>query len=120
MLSWTSFSEELLDSMDNLKFLKHLNICYCNFIRLIPILLESLTQITSMILSSNNFTRSILVENFTQITYLDLGENKFIGSILVLHGNLTQIIYLNMDENKFTGLILTSLENLTNYFGFVI
>ena len=55
------FSREFLNSIDNLKSLKHLALPYCNFTGSIPAWLG----------------------NFTKLTYLDLSYNSFNGEILL-------------------------------------
>jgi Leucine-rich repeat (LRR) protein len=83
----------------------------------IPALLGNLTQITSLDLSYNNFTRSFLASlgNLTQITYLDLSQNNFIGSILASLGNLTQITSLDLSYNNFSGEIQLPLSNFGGF-----
>ena len=54
-VSTTGFSGPLPNSIDNLKFLKHLGLSQCNFNGLIPASFGNLTQITELDLSGNNF-----------------------------------------------------------------
>ena len=72
-LSSTSFSGELLDSISNLKSLKHLNLDYCNLTGLIPTSLENLTKLTILDLSYNSFSGEILLSllNSNCFWYMD-------------------------------------------------
>jgi Leucine-rich repeat (LRR) protein len=113
VLTHTSLSGELPDSIGNLKSLKYLNLLNCNFIGSIPASIRNLTQITSLDLSLNNFIGSIPASlgNLTQITYLDLSHNNFTGSIPASLGNLTQITSLDLSYNNFSSEIQLPLSN---------
>ena len=55
------FSREFLNSIDNLKSLKHLALPNCNFTGSIPAWLGNFTKLTYLDLSSNNFNGEILL-----------------------------------------------------------
>ena len=87
-VSTTGFSGSLPNSIDNLKFLKHLGLSQCNFNGLIP----------------------ASFGNLTQITVLDLSGNNFVGELPSSLSNLKNLYFLNLRCNKLTGKIPSSLS----------
>ena len=78
MLGFEMFSREFLNSIDNLKSLKHLALPNCNFTGSIPAWLG----------------------NFTKLTYLDLSYNSFNGEILLALLNFRSF-WLTYQTNNF-------------------
>ncbi|XP_030939875.1 receptor-like protein 7 [Quercus lobata] len=118
VLSGTSFSGALPDSIGNLKRLSKIDLSGCNFSGSIPNSMANLTQLVHLDLSSNSFTRSILnsMANLTQLVHLDLSSNSFTGSILNSIANLPQFVHLDLSLNRFTGSMPNSMTNLTRLF----
>ncbi|XP_050248547.1 receptor-like protein 9DC1 [Quercus robur] len=114
-VSTTGFSGPLPNSIDNLKFLKHLGLSQCNFNGLIPASFGNLTQITELDLSGNNFVGSIPESfgNLRKVTYCYLSSNSFIGHIPSSLSNLKDLTFLDLGGNNFEGLkaIKTVNEN---------
>ncbi|GLT40075.1 hypothetical protein SLA2020_142330 [Shorea laevis] len=81
----------------------------------LPESIGNLSQLTDLILFSNNFNGQIptSLANLTQLTYLDLSNNQFSGSIPASMGNLSQLTVLKLFSNNLNGQIPTSLANLT-------
>lgn len=82
-VSTTGFSGPLPNSIDNLKFLKHLGLSQCNFNGLIPASFGNLTQITELDLSGNNFVGELpsSLSNLKNLSFLNLRCNKLSGKI---------------------------------------
>ncbi|XWS51772.1 hypothetical protein CRYUN_Cryun11dG0011800 [Craigia yunnanensis] len=90
-LSWTSFSTELIDSIDNLQSLEHLVV-------------------------SNAFFSGGLPDstgNLVSLKHMDLYNSKISGSIPRSLGNLSQLRYLILSRNRFSRQLPSSLTNLT-------
>ena len=129
------------DLINNLKSLKYMSLSNCNIIRSDLALLSSLTQLTYLDLSSNNFIGEIpssignntlsnlqylyLFDNFfngtipsflfalPSLQYLDLHNNNLIGSISEFQHD--SLIYLHLSNNYLHGTIPSSIfkqENL--------
>nr|POE99228.1 leucine-rich repeat receptor-like serine/threonine-protein kinase bam2 [Quercus suber] len=118
VLSNTTFSGTLPDSIGNLKGLSKIDLSRCNFSGSIPNSLVNLTQLVHLDLSSNSFTGSIpnSMANLTQLVHLDLSSNSFTGSILNSIANLVQLVHLDLSLNSFTGSMPNSMTNLTRLF----
>ncbi|KAG5253449.1 receptor protein [Salix suchowensis] len=140
MLTGTSFSSQLPESIGNLKSLKEFDVAGCNFSGAIPSSLGNLTKLNSLDLSYNNFTPGTLdwlgnltklnllgltqtnsygnipssIRNFTQLTFLKLSLNKLTGQIPSWIGNHTQLISLFLGANKLHGSIPESIYRLQN------
>lgn len=82
-VSTTGFSGLLPNSIDNLKFLKHLGLSQCNFNGSVPASFGNLTQITELDLSSNNFVGELpsSLSNLKKLSFLNLRCNNLSGKI---------------------------------------
>ncbi|XP_042479869.1 receptor-like protein Cf-9 [Macadamia integrifolia] len=87
-----------------------------------PYWLENLSQLSVLIMRSNNFVVDIVdkglhISQFhiaTTFTTVDLSNNKFNGEIPDAMGNLKSLMLLNLSGNSLMGRIPSSLENLSN------
>ncbi|XP_030939024.1 receptor-like protein 6 isoform X2 [Quercus lobata] len=115
VLTNTTFSGTLPDSIGNLKRLSKIDLSGCNFSGSIPNSMANLTQLVHLDLSSNSFTGSILnsIANLIQLVYLDLSSNSFTGSIPNSMANLTRLSDLDFSSNNFIGSIPNFMANLT-------
>ncbi|KAK7261046.1 hypothetical protein RIF29_27349 [Crotalaria pallida] len=118
ILSHTSFSGEIPNSIGHLKSLNHLQLSYCKFHGLIPSSLWYPTQLTILGLSSNHLTGEILptVSNLKHLTSLHLSHNNLQGQIPSSLFDLTQLTYLDLSSNNLTvdiSLLLSNLKHLT-------
>ncbi|RXI01437.1 hypothetical protein DVH24_014786 [Malus domestica] len=108
MLSKTSFSGLLHDSIGNLNMLSTLELSGCNFIGSIPKSIENLTKLVDLTLSSNMFDgpiSSIHWENLINLVYLYLYDNQLVGSIPLSLFSLPLLSDLSLSSNHFTGRV---------------
>ncbi|XP_050279519.1 receptor-like protein 9DC1 isoform X2 [Quercus robur] len=82
-LSGRMFSREFLNSIDNLKSLKHLALPGCNITGSIPAWPEILTKLTYLDLSNNSFSGLLpsSLFNLPNLSTLSLGNNQFVGPL---------------------------------------
>ncbi|XVE84699.1 hypothetical protein DITRI_Ditri17bG0034300 [Diplodiscus trichospermus] len=107
-LKWTNFSENLPNSIGNLKFLTELNIAGCYFSGAIPSSIANLTNLVDLYLSDNNF--SGLIPPFhsfgvPNLAYLYLDANRLSGSIPSSLFTLPSLHSLSLDYNQLVGEI---------------
>ncbi|XP_028093075.1 receptor-like protein 7 [Camellia sinensis] len=116
MLSETSFSGKLPDSIGNLNFLNHLDFFGCYFSGSLPASLGNLTQLNYVSLSSNKFNVGTLqlLGKLTELTQLGLSDLNLYGSIPSVLSNLTQLTYLFLSSNHLSGEIPSHITNLTH------
>ncbi|XXG84492.1 hypothetical protein AAC387_Pa10g1998 [Persea americana] len=140
LLDSIDINEKLLESIDNLKFLKILSLCNCNLFGSLPSSIANLSQLEILHLASNNFSGMIpfsYANELPHLTSLVLNNNSLEGSIplsLFSHPSLQELslsynqlddclrdfpnasssvlerIYL--DNNKLHGPILRSIFEL--------
>ncbi|KAL5735766.1 hypothetical protein ACOSP7_030220 [Xanthoceras sorbifolium] len=115
-VSYINFSGKLPDSIENLKFLSHLNMENCNFMGQVPGSIGNLTQLSYLNLGANNFFGHIppFLSNLEQLTELFLYQNNFNGEIPDIFINLTQLSTLSLLSNSLSGPIPSSLCGLRN------
>ncbi|KAK3444976.1 hypothetical protein EUGRSUZ_A00587 [Eucalyptus grandis] len=105
LLSYTSISGMLPNSIGKLRNLSRIELVNCSFGGNIPSSFTYLLQLTYLDFSFNNFSGSIpSLSKSLQLTYLDFSFNNFSGSIpsLSKSKNLTQIA---LSHNSLIGLI---------------
>ncbi|XP_050259370.1 receptor-like protein 7 [Quercus robur] len=104
VLTNTTFSGTLPDSIGNLKRLSKIDLSGCNFSGSIPNSMVNLTQLVHLDLSINSFTGSIpnSMANLTQLVHLDLSSNSFTGPVPTFNmaKNLEKI---DLSDNHLTG-----------------
>ncbi|KAH7511686.1 hypothetical protein JRO89_XSUnG0177100 [Xanthoceras sorbifolium] len=115
-VSYINFSGKLPDSIENLKFLSHLNMENCNCMGQVPGSIGNLTQLSYLNLGANNFFGHIppFLSNLEQLTELFLYQNNFNGEIPDIFINLTQLSTLSLLSNSLSGPIPSSLCGLRN------
>ncbi|KAK6267146.1 hypothetical protein QUC31_017983 [Theobroma cacao] len=91
----TNFSGKLPESLDNLKFLTHLDLCRCNFFGQVP----------------------SAIANLTNLVYLDLSYNYLRGSIPKSIFKLPRLEELYIGYNNFDSLKLDMFSQLKNLRG---
>ncbi|WRX20510.1 Leucine-rich repeat - like 10 [Theobroma cacao] len=91
-LNGTNFSGKLPESLDNLKFLTHLDLYRCNFFGQVP----------------------SAIANLTNLVYLDLGHNYLRGSIPKSIFKLPRLEVLYIGDNNFDSLKLDMFSQLKN------
>ncbi|KAJ0027799.1 hypothetical protein Pint_34908 [Pistacia integerrima] len=110
MLSSTSFSGTLPDSVGNLKNLSRIGLSDCNFTGQIPASMATLTQIVYLDLSFNNFSGPIPSFHMSKnLTYLDLSHNLFTDAIPSSWEQLQNLSYFDLGSNSLNGSIPSSL-----------
>ncbi|XP_048430900.1 receptor-like protein 7 [Pyrus x bretschneideri] len=108
ILSWTSFSGLLHDSIGNLNMLSTLELSGCNFTGSIPKSIVNLTKLVDLDLSSNMFNgpiSSIHWENLINLESLELHNNQLVGSIPSSLFSLPLLPELHLSHNNFTGRV---------------
>ncbi|XP_068318804.1 receptor-like protein 7 [Pyrus communis] len=108
ILSQTSFSGLLHDSIGNLNMLSTLDLSECNFTGSIPKSIGNLTKLVDLHLSLNMFNgqiSSIHWENLINLVYLRLYHNQLVGSISSFLFSLPLLSALRLSHNNFTGQV---------------
>ncbi|KAB2621892.1 receptor-like protein 12 [Pyrus ussuriensis x Pyrus communis] len=108
ILSQTSFSGLLHDSIGNLNMLSTLDLSECNFTGSIPKSIGNLTKLVDLHLSLNMFNgriSSIHWENLINLVYLRLYHNQLVGSIPSFLFSLPLLSALHLSHNNFTGQV---------------
>ncbi|XP_068318477.1 receptor-like protein 6 [Pyrus communis] len=106
ILSGTSFSGLLHDSIGNLNMLSTLDLSGCNFTGSIPKSIGNLTKLVDLDLSSNMFNgpiSSIHWENLINLVDLSLYDNQLVGSIPSSLFSLPLLPDLDLSHNNFSG-----------------
>ncbi|KAG2324018.1 hypothetical protein Bca52824_006746 [Brassica carinata] len=119
-LSFTSFSGNLPDSINNLKHLNYLSLAGNAFSGNIPSSLGNLSKLLVLELSYNYFSGQVpsSIGNLFHLTHLHLSSNRLDGQIPSSFVNLKQLNSLCFDSNMIGGnfplpLNLTKLEVLS-------
>ncbi|KAK4541686.1 hypothetical protein RGQ29_033229 [Quercus rubra] len=113
------FSREFLNSIDNLKSLKHLALPNCNFTGSIPAWLGNFTKLTYLDLSNNSFSGLLpsSLFNLPNLSTLNLRYNQLVGP-LPSHVSGLNLIILSLSSNFLNGTLpswlfsMPSLETL--------
>ncbi|CAN6582013.1 unnamed protein product [Malus baccata var. baccata] len=106
ILSQTSFSGLLHDSIGNLNMLSTLDLYGCNFTGSIPKSIGNLTNLAYLYLASNMFNgpiSSIHWENLINLEHLYLGDNQLVGSIPSSLFSLPLLPVLVLSHNNLSG-----------------
>ncbi|CAN6586925.1 unnamed protein product [Malus baccata var. baccata] len=106
MLTETSFSGLLHNSIGNLNMLSALHLSKCNFTGSMPKSIGNLTNLVHLDLSSNMFNGPISPirwENLRNLVYLDLCNNQLVGSIPSPLFSLPLLPFLSLSHNNFFG-----------------
>ncbi|CAK7343840.1 unnamed protein product [Dovyalis caffra] len=111
MLSDTSFSGRLPQSIGNLGKLSRIELANHNFAGPIPNSIANLTQLFYLDLSSNMFTGPIPSFRMSKnLTHVDLSRNQLTGEIPSSHWEgLLNLAFVDLGYNKFNGSIPLSL-----------
>lgn len=114
-LSFTSFSGNLPDSINNLKHLNDLRLESSAFSGKIPSSLGNLSKLLVLELSNNFFSGQIpsSIGNLFHLTHLDLSSNRLDGQIPSSFVNLKQLTSLRLDSNMIGGNFPLPPLNLT-------
>ncbi|KAK4594452.1 hypothetical protein RGQ29_018224 [Quercus rubra] len=107
------FSREFLNSIDNLKSLKHLALPNCNFTGSIPAWLGNFTKLTYLDLSNNSFSGLLpsSLFNLPNLSTLNLEYNQLVGP-LPSHVSGLNLIVLSLSSNFLNGTLPSWLYNL--------
>ncbi|KAB2621917.1 receptor-like protein 12 [Pyrus ussuriensis x Pyrus communis] len=117
ILSQTSFSGLLHDSIGNLNMLSTLDLSKSNFTGSIPKSIGNLTKLVDLKLSSNMFNGSISSihwENLINLVDLRLYDNQLVGSIPSSLFSLPLLPKLVLSYNNFSGQ-LPEIFNVSSY-----
>ncbi|KAH6798256.1 hypothetical protein C2S52_022810 [Perilla frutescens var. hirtella] len=116
VLSYTSFSGLLPDSIGNLTMLSKIDLSSCNFTGMIPSTISNLTELVHIDFSLNSFTGSIPPFSMSnKLTYLDLNRNSLKGSLSSKHfEGLSHLVQINLGSNFLSGAIPKSLFSLSS------
>ncbi|KAH7866363.1 hypothetical protein Vadar_019408 [Vaccinium darrowii] len=114
VLSFTSFSGNLPETIGNLMELRRIEIPGCFFSGLIPNSLANLSQLVYLDFSSNNFTGPIpSFQQSKNLTLIDLSHNRLTGVVPSTHfEGLSNLVYIDLAHNSFNGSIPSSLFSL--------
>ncbi|XP_026389433.1 receptor-like protein 7 [Papaver somniferum] len=119
VLSDTSFTGELPNSIGSLRFLSYIDLRNSRFNGSIPASFSKLNQLQYLDISSNSFTG--LIPSFGRsesLIKVDLSDNRLAGPILSHWSMLPKLVSLNLKNNSFNGTIpskyftLPSLQKL--------
>jgi hypothetical protein len=104
-------SGNLPSSLGSLSALSGLSLSSNQFTGDIPAGVWNLTQITGIYLNSNQLSDTIPVSiaNLSQLGTLNLANNKMYGNLPSTLANLSHLSYLLLSENQFTGGIPSSI-----------
>ncbi|TYG72094.1 hypothetical protein ES288_D05G452500v1 [Gossypium darwinii] len=113
-LSWTSFSTEFIDSVDNLQALKSLGLSGNFFFQGLSVSITNLSSLEQLIISGANFFGGLpdSVGNLVSLKFLDLSYSNLSGPVPKSLGNLLQLTHLDLSGNQLSGQIPRSLGNL--------
>ncbi|KAA8536587.1 hypothetical protein F0562_029065 [Nyssa sinensis] len=113
-LAGNNFSGEI--KIENLSYLRSLNVSNNQFNGGLDWNYKSLTNLVVFDAYNNNFTAFLPlgILNLKKLKYLDLGGNYFYGKIPESYGNLIGLEYLSLSGNDLHGKIPGELGNLTN------
>ncbi|XP_058001522.1 receptor-like protein 6 [Hevea brasiliensis] len=116
VLSFTSFSGELPDSIGNLKSLMVLELGSCHFSGSIPASLGSLKQLTRLDLSYTNWTGMIpdVFENLSNLEYVSASSSNFSGMLPSSIFNLSKLYWLDLSQNQLKGSLPNQICGLSN------
>ncbi|KAI3848404.1 hypothetical protein MKX03_036252 [Papaver bracteatum] len=119
VLSDTSLTGELPNSIGNLKLLSCIDLRNSKFHGSIPVSFSKLNQLQYLDLSSNSFTGLIPSFDMSEsLIKVDLSNNRLAGPILSHRNMLPKLVSLNLKNNSFKGTIqskyftLPSLQKL--------
>ncbi|TYI85381.1 hypothetical protein E1A91_D05G437800v1 [Gossypium mustelinum] len=114
-LSWTSFSTEFIDSVDNLQALKYLDLSGNSFFQGLSVSITNLSCLEQLIISGANFFGGLpdSVGNLVSLKFLDLSYSNLSGPVPKSLGNLLQLTHLDLSGNQLNGQIPLSILNLT-------
>lgn len=106
----------ILNSFTSLTNLTDLDISYNNFTGTIPSSIQNLTNLKTLRLNNNNLTGTLpdALGNMPNLETLDLRFNEFTGVIPSALGNLSNLKLLNLGNLNLETTIPTSFGNLTN------
>ncbi|GJS54825.1 leucine-rich repeat-containing protein [Tanacetum coccineum] len=112
---------EISFSLLNLTYLNHLDLSFCSFHGTIPPFIGSMTHLTYLDLSDNEFMDHSMppfhvhwfLDPFSGLAILSLEGNQFVGTIPMSIGYLTNLTDLSLSENNFSGIIPRSIGSLT-------
>ncbi|KAL1103221.1 hypothetical protein V6Z11_D05G423600, partial [Gossypium hirsutum] len=112
-LSWTSFSTEFIDSVDNLQALKSLGLSGNSFFQGLSVSITNLSSLEQLIISGANFFGGLpdSVGNLVSLKFLDLSNSNLSGTVPRSLGNLLQLTHLDLSGNQLSGQIPRSLGN---------
>ncbi|KAI3902787.1 hypothetical protein MKW92_052151 [Papaver armeniacum] len=113
VLSDTSFTGELPNSIGSLRFLSCIDLRYSRFNGSIPTSFSKLNQLQFLDLSSNSFTGLIPSFGWSKsLIKIDLSDNRLTGPIFYDWNILTELVSLNLKNNLFNGTIPSMLITL--------
>ncbi|KAI3847929.1 hypothetical protein MKW92_002133 [Papaver armeniacum] len=113
VLSDTSFTGELPNSIGCLRFLSCIDLRYSRFNGSIPASFSKLNQLQYLDLSSNCFTGLIPSFGWSKsLIKIDLSDNRLTGPIPYDWNILTELVSLNLRNNLFNGTIPSMLFTL--------
>ncbi|XP_058214305.1 receptor-like protein 33 [Rhododendron vialii] len=114
VLSDTSFSGNLPESIENLRELRRIEIHGCYFSGPIPSSLANLSLLVYLDFSNNNFSGSIpSFQGSKNLTSIDLSRNALTGPVPSIYfEGLSNLLNINLAFNSFHGSIPSSLFSL--------
>ncbi|KAH7866180.1 hypothetical protein Vadar_016770 [Vaccinium darrowii] len=114
VLSFTSFSGNLPDTIGDLRELRRIEIPGCCFSGPIPKSLANLSHLVYLDFSFNNFSGPIPSFQISKnLTFIDLSYNSLTGVVLSTHfEGLLNLVYIDLSHNFFNASIPSSLFSL--------